>query len=46
MKERGEAQVIATGGLVSILAPHSDLIDCVEPTLVLDGLRIIAERNK
>jgi type III pantothenate kinase len=43
--ELGPAKVAATGGLVSLLAPHTEHFDYVEPMLTLDGLRIIAERN-
>jgi len=45
-EETGPAQVVATGGLVSVIAPHTDMFDYVEPTLVLDGLRLIAERQR
>ncbi|NDJ78757.1 MAG: type III pantothenate kinase [Chloroflexi bacterium] len=44
-RELGGAQVIATGGLSSVLAPHTDCFDRVDPWLTLDGLRLIAERN-
>ena len=43
--ELGSAQVIATGGLSTVLAPHTDCFDAVDPWLTLDGLRLIAERN-
>jgi type III pantothenate kinase len=43
--EIGGAQVIATGGLSTVLAPHTDCFDDVDPWLTLDGLRLIAERN-
>jgi type III pantothenate kinase len=39
-------QVIGTGGLISLIAPHTDLIDHVDPWLTLTGLRIIYERVK
>lgn len=35
--------VVATGGFSSILAPEIEEIDVVDQTLVLDGLRMIAE---
>jgi type III pantothenate kinase len=44
--EIGPAKVVATGGLISVLADHTDYFDFVEPTLVLDGVRLIAERNE
>ena len=37
----GEVKVIATGGLARMVADNTDLIDVVDPQLVLDGLRII-----
>lgn len=45
--ELGEdTKVIATGGLVSIIAPHTKAIDIAAPWLTLDGLRIIWELNQ
>ena len=41
-----EAPVIATGGFAGQIAPEIEAIAAVEPNLVLDGLRIIHERNK
>jgi len=41
----GEAQVVATGGLSSIIAPLTSEIHVLDPWLTLDGLRIIAELN-
>ncbi len=35
-----EARVIATGGLAEIIAPNCALIECVEPYLSLEGLRL------
>lgn len=39
-----DVPVIATGGLGRLVAEHSDCIDVVDSTLVLDGLRLIYER--
>jgi type III pantothenate kinase len=39
------ARVIATGGLSTVLAPHTDCFDAVDPWLTLDGLRLIAALN-
>lgn len=44
-KEVGSVKVVATGGLVSLFAPETDHFDYIEPTLTLDGLRLIAERQ-
>lgn len=41
----GSPKVIATGGLARLME-HAAHIDVVDPTLTLDGLRIIYERNK
>lgn len=38
-------KVIATGGLSSLIAPRAQIIDAVEPFLVLEGLRILFERH-
>jgi type III pantothenate kinase len=38
------ARVIATGGLAKIVAAHTTIIEAVEPSLVLDGIRLILER--
>jgi type III pantothenate kinase len=44
-KELGtEARVIATGGLSTIVAQHTPVIQALEPSLVLDGIRIICGR--
>jgi type III pantothenate kinase len=40
------ARVIATGGLASLVAHHTRVIEAVEPTLVLEGIRLIAERTR
>jgi type III pantothenate kinase len=47
---RGElgfpCRVIATGGLASLIGPHSQRIEELDPNLTLDGLRLIYERNR
>jgi type III pantothenate kinase len=43
--ELGPATVVATGGLCQVIAPHTTVIDHVEPWLTLHGLRIVFERN-
>lgn len=46
-KEVGaEAKVVATGGFAPWIASDVPVIEKVEPYLVLEGLRIIYERNK
>lgn len=45
--ELGEsARVIATGGLAEVIAPLTDQFDALNPWLTLEGLRLIAEKNK
>jgi type III pantothenate kinase len=41
----GPACVIGTGGFVDVLAPLSQTIKVVDPSLTLHGLRLIAEMN-
>jgi len=44
-KELGtKTRVIATGGLSSLIAQHTSVIETCEPSLVLDGIRMIFER--
>ncbi len=46
-KELGRtAKVIATGGFGGEITPEIPAIDCYEPDLVLEGLRILYERNR
>lgn len=37
--------VVATGGLASIVIEHCELVERIEPTLTLVGLRLIFDRN-
>ena len=41
----GGAQVIATGGLAELIAPHARTVERVDPFLTLDGLRLVWQRN-
>jgi type III pantothenate kinase len=43
--ELGEAVVIATGGLCSLIAPYTRSVRHIEPWLTLHGLRLLYERN-
>lgn len=40
------ARVVATGGLARKVAPETDAIDVVDDNLMLEGLRIIWDRNR
>ena len=42
----GEATIIATGGLASLISPVADSIEHEEPWLTLHGLRLIWEKNQ
>ncbi len=45
-KELGvAARVVATGGLASLVAPHSAVIEKVDPYLTLHGLRLVWEMS-
>jgi type III pantothenate kinase len=41
-----DARVVATGGMAEVVARHTAVIDFVEPHLVLDGLRLLFERER
>jgi type III pantothenate kinase len=45
LEEIGEATVIGTGGLSSLIATHTRHVRIIEPWLTLHGLRIVHERN-
>jgi len=41
-----EIKVIATGGLASLIAAETTVIDAVDPWLTLEGLRLVWEMNR
>ncbi len=41
----GSATVVATGGLAPAIVPHCQLVDELDPSLTLEGLRLVFERN-
>lgn len=41
----GPVATVATGGIASVIVPLSRLVGTVDPTLTLEGLRLIWERN-
>ena len=41
----GNATVVATGGLASLVVPHCQFVDELDPWLTLEGLRLVFERN-
>jgi type III pantothenate kinase len=43
---KSSPRVIATGGLAEVVAHHSAVIEACEPTLVLEGIRLICERTR
>lgn len=44
--ELGDATVIGTGGLVSVMGPYTRTIEHAEPWLTLHGLRLIWDKNR
>jgi type III pantothenate kinase len=42
----GNAKVIATGGMSSLIGPETGVIDVVEPSLALIGLRLLYQLNR
>jgi type III pantothenate kinase len=40
------AKVVATGGLANLIMPETKVIEAVEPTLALTGLRLMYELNR
>jgi type III pantothenate kinase len=46
--ELGEdgAQVVATGGLAELIAPHSQTVATIDPFLTLEGLRLVWDLNQ
>lgn len=46
MGEEDKIKVVATGGLARMVAESTDLIDVIDSSLVLDGLRIIYASKK
>ena len=45
MGEIGESTVVGTGGLASLIAPHTACIQHVQPWLTLHGLRLVWRKN-
>ncbi|MEI2639278.1 MAG: type III pantothenate kinase [Microthrixaceae bacterium] len=45
-EELGDATIISTGGLASLIGPNTDSIEREEPWLTLHGLRLIWEKNQ
>lgn len=46
IQAKTDPTVIATGGLASLIANESEVIDIVDPFLTLKGLQMIYEKNK
>lgn len=45
-RENKEARVIATGGFSTFISHYTSVLSAIEPTLVLDGVRLIVERTR
>lgn len=45
LKTGSRMKVVATGGLAPLFAKATPIIDALEPDLIIDGLRLIYERN-
>ncbi|MCB1256472.1 MAG: type III pantothenate kinase [Microthrixaceae bacterium] len=45
-EELGDATVISTGGLASLIGPNTESVEQEEPWLTLHGLRLIWEKNR
>jgi len=41
----GKVATVATGGIASVIVPMSRLVSTVDPTLTLEGLRLVWEIN-
>ena len=44
--DESDITVVATGGFSELISQSSKFIEIIEPDLMLEGLRIIYERNK
>ncbi len=43
---KADAKVVATGGFAKVMSSRTEIIDYIEPALVLEGVRIIYEKNR
>lgn len=41
-----QVQVIGTGGMITLITPHTKVIQHIDPWLTLTGLRLVYERNQ
>ena len=46
LRDKKQPKVIATGGFSKLMSDHSPIIETCELTLVLDGVRLICEREQ
>lgn len=44
--DESDITVVATGGFSELISASSKFIEIIEPDLMLEGLRLIYERNK